>query len=525
MPIHVQQHYIHDFTLTSPTPHDNPFAVELAATFTHESGDILQDIPGFYDGDGTWKIRFSPTREGLWCGQTSSDDPALNAIELGPVQGVAGTNPNVRGILQIDPEHPRKFAWSNGDPFILLGFECDWLFSYHQADAERCGRHIELIAGRGFNYIVTNLYAHEGFTARASDDPRPVASEYLFTPPKHYPFAGANDAPDHARLNPVFFQDFDRLMGALHERGMVVHLMIQVQNKRVRWPERRSSEDDRFWRYVVARYQAFGNLVWDVGKESKNLYRETGSHAYVLACMDRIREVDAYGHLLTVHDVERRNAGADLSEPDETADFVCDQVHLKDAYRYNREAIRRLRTLPKPYLNIEYGYELGVESLKTYRGGSTTTWDNLLKWTWAIYLAGAYPCYYYDNTSWDLIKFEPEPPSWARYQDLKAFLDALPFNRMQADNEFVERGLCLAEPGRVYLVYLPEGGSTALDLSAVDGSARLTVEWMDIFSGARKQTGLEQTRDWSAFNTVLENPLDDPSQPCVLAVRAQSADG
>jgi hypothetical protein len=518
MPIRIQLHHVHDFALTSSTVHGNPFTVSLSATLTHDSGEVLT-IPGFYDGNGTWKIRFSPTREGLWRGTTASDDLALDGVELGPVEGVANTNPRAQGIPQIDPDHHQRFAWSNGTPFVPLGFECDWLFSYHQADPDRCRKHIDLIADRGFNTIVMNLYAHEWFTGKAPVELRPGAAEHLYSPSKLYPFGGTNDAPDHTRLNPAFFHDFDRLVSSLHERGVVAHLMIQVQNKQVRWPKWESPEDDRFWRYVVARYQAFGNVVWDVGKESKNLVRKA-SHTYVQERMDLIRSVDAYGHLVTVHDAEHRNSGGQFSELDEAADFVSDQVHLQDVDGYNREAIRRLRTLPKPYMNIEYGYELGVESFKTHPRRSTT-WDNVLKWTWAIYLAGAYPCYYYDNVSWDLIKFEPEPPSWARYRDMKAFIDALPFNRMKGDNEFVERGLCLAEPGRVYLVYLPEGGDTSLDLSAVDDGTRLTVEWMDIFTGIRKQTGLEKESDWSGFNTALENPFDDPSQPCVLAVRAQ----
>ena len=37
------------------------------------------------------------------------------------------------------------------------------------------------------------------------------------------------------------------------------------------------------------------------------------------------------------------------------------------------------------------------------------------------------------------------------------FLEGLPFNQMVGDNEYVERGLCLALAGDAYLVYLPEG--------------------------------------------------------------------
>ena len=63
-----QRYHIHDLSLKSAAQHDNPFSVQLNATFENESGEKIENLPGFYDGDG-WKIRFSPTCEGVWHGQ------------------------------------------------------------------------------------------------------------------------------------------------------------------------------------------------------------------------------------------------------------------------------------------------------------------------------------------------------------------------------------------------------------------------------------------------------------------------
>ena len=124
--------------------------------------------------------------------------------------------------------------------------------------------------------------------------------------------------------------------------------------------------------------------------------------------------------------------------------------------------------------------------------------------------------YYYDNTSWDLIKFEPEPKSWVRYRELRDFLEALPFNQMAADNEYVERRFCLAFPGEAYLVYLPDGGDTSIDLSDVNDGSRLSMEWMAVLTGERKNGQIEKSGVWSGFNTDLANPFDDTDQPCVV---------
>ena len=54
-----------DFSFRADQKLDNPFSVAFAAEATGPGGIRLR-IPGFYDGDGTWKVRLSPTIEGDW---------------------------------------------------------------------------------------------------------------------------------------------------------------------------------------------------------------------------------------------------------------------------------------------------------------------------------------------------------------------------------------------------------------------------------------------------------------------------
>jgi hypothetical protein len=97
---------------------------------------------------------------------------------------------------------------------------------------------------------------------------------------------------------------------------------------------------------------------------------------------------------------------------------------------------------------------------------------------------------------------------------------------MEAMNELVESGFCLADPGKEYLVYLPEGGDALIDLTSVPGGkgdrgqwvagdASVTGEWMDIYTGERRQAEIEL----SGWNTRVKNPFEDKSQPCVLVVK------
>lgn len=504
----VRKYHPHDFILEAQEVDGNPFMVELTASFKSDSGATVKGIRGFCCGDGVWKVRFAPPEEGAWTGVTSSIARELDGVELGPVTCAPSDNPLVHGVLKVNPQYPHRFQWQDGKPFVPLGFECDWLFALHQKDPRECRRAVDLISERGFNYIVMNVYAHTGFS-----DP---ALEGVLTPPRMFVFGGSSEEPGHSVLNPEFFEDFDALISCLHQKGIVSHLMIQVQNKKVKWPERRSAEDDMYWRYVVSRYQAFGNIVWDVGKESYYFLRETGSHDYTLERIDLIRNADAYGHCVTVHDPVSASQGVN-SVVDEACDFVSDQVHLGDAVLYNHETQKRFHMAGKPYMNIEYGYELGVEELKTYISRTTAGWRKILVWTWAIYLGGGYPCYYYNNTSWDLVRFLPEPPGWKRYRYLVDFLAQFDLNPMTPRNELVREGFCLAEEGRQYLAFLPQGGDLTIDLTSVDKDTPVRCEWLDAFSGEKASCEIEDRH----FAAVLENPLTEKGNPCAIWVRRE----
>ena len=72
----VQQWDIFEIELAAPSD-GNPFLnVQLSATFT--DGTRTQEIPGFYDGAGVYRIRFMPEKIGEWRYETHSNRAELN---------------------------------------------------------------------------------------------------------------------------------------------------------------------------------------------------------------------------------------------------------------------------------------------------------------------------------------------------------------------------------------------------------------------------------------------------------------
>jgi hypothetical protein len=55
--------------------------------------------------------------------------------------------------------------------------------------------------------------------------------------------------------------------------------------------------------------------------------------------------------------------------------------------------------------------------------------------------------------------------------------DRMDLTAMAPHGRLASSAYCLANPGSEYVVYLPDGGSVTVDLSA--GTGRLAVEWID----------------------------------------------
>lgn len=74
----------------------NPFDVVASVTFTRLGGGESHETEMFYDGDDTWKFRFTGTLTGRWNYTTASDDPELSGqsgtidVEPNPDDGIYG---------------------------------------------------------------------------------------------------------------------------------------------------------------------------------------------------------------------------------------------------------------------------------------------------------------------------------------------------------------------------------------------------------------------------------------------------
>lgn len=81
-----------EWSLTNPTYTGNPFDLVATVTFVHQASGETRATEMFYDGENTWKFRFTATQTGTWTFTTTSADPDL-AGKSGTIQVSAGDLP------------------------------------------------------------------------------------------------------------------------------------------------------------------------------------------------------------------------------------------------------------------------------------------------------------------------------------------------------------------------------------------------------------------------------------------------
>ena len=111
----VEQWDVYEITLNGPSTGTPFIDVALSAEFTNRGKSIR--VPGFYDGKGIYRIRFSPPSQGEWTYQTES-----NISELSNKKGkfhCAPPSGRNHGPLKIVNTFYLEYA--DGTPYYAVG--------------------------------------------------------------------------------------------------------------------------------------------------------------------------------------------------------------------------------------------------------------------------------------------------------------------------------------------------------------------------------------------------------------------
>ncbi len=440
-----------DVSFKEKTNIEKPFDLVFGVTALSPNGN-KKEIPGFYNGGDQYLLRINPDEAGEWSFLTYSDNKDLSGLQF-KIIVTENSDTSQHGMIVISSAHPGKFEYADGKPYFLQAYEMDWLFALdadNSNDIPKTKMLIDTISEYRFNQIIMNVYAYD---VDWKKDPS-LKKEYDYGSPDVFPFGGTNLKPDFSTLNSDYFLKLDRVIEYLQSKNIIAHLMIYVWNKNVNWPPMYSGADDRYFEYVIKRYEGYPNIIWDISKEALSYGRCDMN--YVNDRIQRIRKLDAYKRLLTVHDFSYCERYPDK------VDFISIQYWGTDLYErmFSIEELQK----DKPVFNIEHGgYERGLYKVFTgdYTDPVSCLWRNYL-----CAFAGVYSTYYWQNTSWNVIIPDPmtlpedERPHFDYYKYFVSFLSEHHFESLQPRKGLSSSGWCLEDKSnKTILILIPRNNS------------------------------------------------------------------
>jgi hypothetical protein len=492
----------------------NPFTdVSVSGQFRREGGDAAT-VEGFCDAaDGrTYRIRFMPSKPGQYTYDLSLRQGDVLRKHSGKFEATAGRR---RGVLRVDKDHPWHFVWEgtgehyffNGNTaFLLMGWQNekvirDALDRQHRLKVNRL--RVLLGGGRSSSFwgepIIPNAefqaYLNPWVAERAAD-------------PTHPGF-------DYGRFNVTHWQKFERLLR--HARGLdlIISVVLDWNDSRVH-PAADSDDERRYLRYAANRLAAFSNITWDLGDDI-SLYRDL---AWSHKAGTYLHEADPYRHLATDHPVDNKHQ-------DRTAawfGFTSFQEWSRPQHAWmlrQREAQARTGRII-PQVNEEYGYEDHYPRwAKAYPDGHSA--DNMRRTAWEIYMAGCYQTTgetarrgtgYWPDTGggWVNGRGDASMVMLEGYARIVDFFTSFEWWRTEPHDELVDGGnFCLAEPGKVYAVYLPRGGKVTVKL----GAGKYKGHWFNPRTGEKKPLPAAEGESWTSPNSP------GPDDWALLLLRAE----
>ncbi len=464
-----------------------PFDLQYSIRFEHSSGKNLV-VPGFYDGNNQYVVRFTPPLSGTWTYRSTSDSSELD----GQTGTVVAEDTDLTGGVIIDPKRPTRFRYENGSAYYPIAFESDWLFALDAENAEgipATQKFVDTLASNGFNQVVMNVYAYDVKWAKDSQ----LDAKFDYGSPRVFPFGGTNESPNFSTLDVEYFQRLDRVIDYLNQKGIVAHLMIYVWNKRVNWPEANSEGDNRYFDYVVRRYQAYPNLVWDISKEALG-YGHTDVN-YISDRITRLRELDAYKRLITVHDYSYCRRFTNL------VDFVSVQLWSSELFGVMRKVCQDMPG--KPILNIEHGgYE---RSPYVVFNGNYTSPEVCLERAYQCVFAGTYPTHYWQGAAWNVIfpDIESMPkasqPKLQYYRHMRSFVEKFQVDNLIAGDKKSNAGFSLHDGDNQFIYYVPkECDFIGLRLPKSFRGGEMVVTWFNPFTGEYDAPQRKPIPQWPA---------------------------
>jgi hypothetical protein len=283
---------------------------------------------------------------------------------------------------------------------------------------------------------------------------------------------------------------------------------------------------------MIARYGHHLALNWNLGEENTQTTEEQRAMAAYIAA------TDPYHHNMVIHTFpnEQEQIYTPLLGDQSFITGASLQNGWDAAHRKTLEWVQASSAAGKPWVvcNDEQNpWHTGVPPDPGYRGydhknskGEVVPFDlyDIRKYTlWGTLMAGGAGVeylfgYHVAENDLNLEDFRSRDQSWNYCAIALDFFERenIPVEKMANADEWVgnpdhtNSRYCFADPGTLYLVYLPEGGTAELDLTAASGT--FSVSWFNPRIGG----ALEYAESVHAGQSILIRAPDNNDWVAVL---------
>ena len=377
-----------EITLNVKNPDvENPFVdATMKGWFAADEGQKVH-VDGFCDSpDGkVFRIRFMPSEPGKYrCSATYRQGSYKRTYNGKFTARGAGR----RGLVRVDEDYPWHFIWEGtGEHYFWNGTTTYWLMGW---DDETIRSNIDRLSRLRVNRLrvaingrvkngrawYENVFPTEKFTF--------LLSPWVAKRPDSVEKPGF----DVTRFNVGYWRKIERMLRHSRERDMVISIIFYVDGRRPGvdpFKERMGDEDEqRYYRYGVARLAAFSNVMWDVTNE----YRLFRNDEWAEKMGSFIEKCDPYDHLTSVH-----GHGDFRFQTSPWADFAMYQRWDEaGGYKFMLDNRQKQASTGRiiPQVNEEYGYEDHYPTWGGNRKDPARRADNRRRLAWGMYMAGCY---------------------------------------------------------------------------------------------------------------------------------------
>ena len=391
-------------TISGPNE-GNPFCDQwIKGTFCCKNEK--KTVDGFYDGDGVYKVRFMPsfTDEYTFEIEASFDIKAGAEVpDEGEPEHKHGTADDgteaeqyaVRNILtgsftvippSADNHGPVRvagtyyLAYEDGTPYHCIGTTC---YVWNLQNGELQKQTLKTLEENAFNKIRFCIFPkhydynlHEPITYPYEGTPcdSSVLNENNFA--EYNGCAPGNDW-DFTRFNPAHFQHIEKCIQALMKLGIEADLIVMHPYDRWGFSMMKAEDDDRYWKYVLARFSAYRNVWWSLANEYDLMHEKTLSDWERYASI--ICEKDPYHHLRSIHNCK---AYYDYNLPWITH---C-SIQRTETYRSSELVNEWREKYHKPVILDEICYEGNIQF-----GWGNISGEEMTRRFWEAFCRGGYP--------------------------------------------------------------------------------------------------------------------------------------